>query len=52
MVSMSPHFCLTVSVNCQNNQQQTRRTLDAQTTSKLYHSKALNTCETQRMRMH
>ena len=52
MVGMSPYFCLTASVNCQNNQQQMLRTLGAQTTSTLYHSKALNTYETQRMRRH
>ncbi len=49
MISMSPHFCLTVSVNCQNNQQQMTQTLDAQTASTLDDLKVLNACETQRM---
>lgn len=52
MVSMSPHFCLIVSVTWQNNQQQILQTLDAHIISTLYHSKALNTYETQRMRRH
>lgn len=50
MVSMSPHFCLIVSVTWQNNQQQILQTLDAQIISAMYHSKVLNAYETQRMR--
>lgn len=42
MVVMSPYFCLTVSVNCQNNQQQILQTLDAQTASTLDDSKVFS----------
>lgn len=50
MVSMSPHFCLIVSVTWQNNQQQMTQTLDALTAPTLDDSKILNAYETQRMR--